>query len=176
MPTTASLRLQAYTDLAYGAQALQFFTYWTPPREAEGLNYHEGPISAEGKKTKTYDIVKKVNRELQSVSRLFYGSKVLSVHHLGQLSKGATRLNNIPTNLQSLKIVSVKGAVISTIEKEGCQYLAIVNKDYLKTMRVHVKARNSIPTQINKNLKEIPLKSKYIIEPGDILLIKLTKL
>ena len=29
--TSGQLRLQVYSDLAYGAQAIQYFTYWTPP-------------------------------------------------------------------------------------------------------------------------------------------------
>ena len=29
-PTLASLRLQVYSNLAYGAQGIQYFTYWTP--------------------------------------------------------------------------------------------------------------------------------------------------
>ena len=30
VPTPAMLRLQVYSDLAYGAQGIQYFTYWTP--------------------------------------------------------------------------------------------------------------------------------------------------
>ena len=33
VPTLASLRMQMYTNLAYGAQGLQYFTYWTPGPE-----------------------------------------------------------------------------------------------------------------------------------------------
>ncbi len=32
--TAEQMRLQVYSDLAYGAQAIQYFTYWTPPHAA----------------------------------------------------------------------------------------------------------------------------------------------
>lgn len=173
MPTIASLRIQAYTDLAYGAQAIQYFTYWTPPREAEGLNYHDGPISADGKKTKTYDLVRQMNQELKTVARLFYGAKVVSVHHLGSIPEGTTRQTSMPVNLRSLKIVGRQGAVISQIEKEGHLYLAIVNKSHEKELTVRIRAKNGVPRHITKSLQEESMKSNYAITAGDILLFKL---
>ena len=41
-PTLATLRLQMFSDLAYGAQGLQYFTYWTPVN-SEGFDYEFGP-------------------------------------------------------------------------------------------------------------------------------------
>lgn len=172
-PSPASLRLQIYSNLVYGAQAIQYFTYWTPPREAEGLNYHDGPISADGKKTKTYDLVRQMNQELKTVARLFYGAKVVSVHHLGSIPEGATRQPYMPINLRSLKIVGRQGAVISQIEKEGHRYLAIVNKSHEKELTVRIRAKNSLPRHISKSLQEESIKPNYIITAGDILLFKL---
>ena len=172
-PTLGSLRLQVYSNLAYGAQAIQYFTYWTPPREADNLNYHNGPISADGNKTSTYYLVQQMNKELKFISQLFYGAQILSVHHLGTLSEGTTRLNNIPVNLRFLKIVGAMGAVISQLRKDGHDYLGIVNKNYQKNMKVEIRTCNNIPCHINKQLQEEPIKSTYIVEAGDILLFKL---
>ena len=38
-PSTAT----SSTDLAYGAQVLQYFTYWNPPQI--GWNFHDAPIN-----------------------------------------------------------------------------------------------------------------------------------
>ena len=172
-PSLATLRLQVYSNLAYGAQAIQYFTYWTPPREAENLNYHDGPISADGEKTPTYTLVQQMNKELRSVSRLFYGARILSVNHLGTLSEGTTRLNTIPVNLSFLKIVGPKGAIISQLQKDGHHYLAIVNKNYEKRMKVQIRTKSNIPHYVSKQLQEQPMKTTYYVEPGDILLFKL---
>ena len=47
-PTLATLRLQMFSDLAYGAQGLQYFTYWTPVN-SEGFDYEFGPIGLDGR-------------------------------------------------------------------------------------------------------------------------------
>ena len=38
VPTPAMLRLQVYSDLAYVAQGIQYFTYWTP--QGDSLWYY----------------------------------------------------------------------------------------------------------------------------------------
>ena len=170
-PTLGSLRLQVYSNLAYGAQAIQYFTYWTP--KPVNFEFHDGPISLEGKKTKTYDVVQKMNRELKTVSKLFYGAKVTAVHHLGAIPEGTTRQTVVPTNIRSLKIVGRQGAIISQLEKNGHRYLAIVNKSHEKMLTVHITARNSIPRKQKKTLVEERLKPTYTMNAGDILLFRL---
>ena len=172
-PTMASLRLQVYSNLAYGAQAIQYFTYWTPSNE-EGFNFHDAPISRDGKKTKTYALVQQMNKELRKVSQLFYGAKVLSVHHLGgKLPQGTTLQKRMPLNLKTLKVISSKGAIISQIEKDGHRYLAIVNKDHEKSIKILIATRNDIPRHITKTLQEEPMDTSYNISPGDILILRL---
>lgn len=171
-PTIASLRLQVYSNLAYGAQAIQYFTYWTPQPDKDN-DYHNGPVDQQGKKTKTYDLVKKMNTELKTVSQLFHGADVHSVRHLGTIAKGTKRQTRMPVNLRSLKISSREGAIISQFEKNGHQYLAVVNKDYLHEMTVSLKLRNDQPRHITKTLTEEAVQQNYTLPPGDILLFRL---
>ena len=171
IPTLGSLRLQVYSNLAYGAQGIQYFTYWTP--KPINFEYHDAPISFEGKKTSTYDVVQKMNQELKTVSKLLYGAKVLSVHHLGAIPEGTTRQEQIPVNIRSLKIVGRQGAIISQIEKDGHRYLAIVNKSHEKTLTVRIRTRNNIPQHLTKTLDKERIKTNYTIDAGDILLFKL---
>ena len=170
-PTMGSLRLQVYSNLAYGAQGIQYFTYWTP--KPTNFKYHDAPIGLDGEKTKTYDLVQKMNTELKQVARLFYGAKVLSVHHLGAIPKGATRQTAMPVNIRSLKIVGRQGAIISQLEKDGHSYLAIVNKSHENTLTVRIKTRNNTPRHLTKNMEEERIKSSYSVNAGDILLFKL---
>jgi hypothetical protein len=172
-PTLAALRLQVYANLAYGAQAIQYFTYWTP-EDNQALHFHDAPINRDGKKAKTYDVVQKMNRELKEIARLFYGAKVISVHHLGgPLSEGTIKLTQAPMNLTLLKVVSKKGTIISQLEKNGHRYLSIVNKDYKNSIKVYVKAKNDIPQHLTKSLEEEPIKDCYTISAGNILLFRL---
>lgn len=170
-PTISSLRLQVYSNLAYGAQAIQYFTYWSPtPRN---YDYHNAPIDIDGKKTKNYTIVQKMNRELKVVSKLFYGAKIQSVHHLGTIPKGTTRQTAMPPNIRSLKIVGCQGAIVSQLEQGSHHYLVIVNKSHEKTLTVRIKTRNSTPRHITKALQEEKMKTTYTINEGDILLFRL---
>ena len=172
MPTLGSLRLQAYSNLAYGAQGIQYFTYWTPGK-SENYNYHDAPISYNGMKTKTYYLVKQMNSELRSIASLFYHAKIISVKHLGTLPEGTTRLKTIPENLRLLKIIGRMGAIVSQIHKNGHLYLAIVNKNHKETMKVKIKVNNKIPKHLTKELSTERIKPLYIVEPGDILLFML---
>ena len=171
-PTIGSLRLQVYSNLAYGAQAIQYFTYWTPKSDSSN-DYHDGPIDIKGKKTKTYDLVQSMNKELKDVCKLFYGAKTTSVHHLGSIPEGTSRQTVMPINISSLKIVGRQGAIISQFEKSYHQYLAIVNKSHEEKLIVHIKARNTIPCHITKTMQEKQIKNSYTISAGDILIFKL---
>lgn len=171
-PTLGSLRLQIYSNLVYGAQAIQYFTYWSPtPRN---YDYHDAPIDVNGKKTKTWILVQQMNQELKQVSKLFYGAKVISVHHLGgTLPEGTTRQTKMPKHLKSLKVISKKGAIISEFTKDGHRYLAIVNKDHEASMTVRLRYRNNKPRQVTKQLQTLSVKSNYTVSPGDLLLFRL---
>ncbi len=171
-PTQASLRLQIYSNLAYGAQAIQYFTYWTPSVD-EGFDYHDGPVTHDGIKTNTYGLVQQMNKELKSIANLFYGAKVTAVHHLGEIPEGTSKQTTMPTNIKFLKIKGSPGAIISQFIKEGHHYLAIVNKSYQDSMKVSIKTKNNIPRHITKELKEQPMKTSYAIAAGDILIVKL---
>lgn len=171
-PTMASLRLQIYSNLAYGAQAIQYFTYWTPGKNPQ-FDFHDAPVDVNGKKTRTYALVQQMNQELKSVARLFYGGHIRAVHHLGVVSQGASRLTVAPVNLKQLKVTGKAGAVVSELEKDGHLYAVIVNKDYKKNMRVDLQTLNNLPRYVNKSLQEEPIKSSYTVLPGDLLLLKL---
>jgi hypothetical protein len=170
-PTMGSLRLQVYSNLAYGAQAIQYFTYWNPG--SGRFNYHDAPVDEYGKKTKTYDVVQQMNRELKTVAKLFYGAQVLSVHHLGAIPQGTTRQTEMPVNIRSLKIVGRQGAVISQFEKNGHRYLAILNKSHEQMLRVRIRTRNNVPQHLTKSLSAEHVKANYTVAEGDILLFKL---
>ena len=170
-PTIEMLRLQIYSDLVYGAQAIEYFTYWTP-KETNQWDFHDGPISADGQRTKTFPLVKRMNQELRGLLPLFDGAKVQTVNHMVKIPEGTKKLQQIPINIKKLKVTGRQGAIISTFMKEGHLYMAVVNKDYQSDMKLYISARRNV-TMVTKQLKETTVKSSYNIGGGDILLFKL---
>lgn len=136
IPTVAHLRLQVYSNLAYGAQAIQYFTYWTI--KSDVWNFHQGPIEQDGKRTPTYDRVKQVNQEFQALRGAFLGSKLISVAHTGgAIPYGTTRFSPAAP-VKSLETPDGGGAVVSMLEKGTSRFLVVVNRDLHKPMPLRV--------------------------------------
>ena len=170
-PTIESLRLQIYSNLAYGAQAIEYFTYWTP-KPTDEWDFHDAPISIDGQRTKNYSLVKRMNQELRNLLPLFDKAEIQTVNHMVRIPEGTTRIQRIPTNIKKLKITGRQGAIISTFKKDGHLYMAVVNKDYQSDMKLYISAKRNV-TMLTKQLKETTIKSNYKIGGGDILLFKL---
>lgn len=128
--TQASLRLQLYTDLAYGAQCLQYFTYWCPTPGT--WDFHDAPIAEDGTRTAVYDLVKAMNKEIQARAGIFAGCRVNKVYHTGdELPFGVTALPDpLPEPLKKLDTKGY-GAVVSFLEKGDYQYVMLVNHSHL---------------------------------------------
>ena len=170
-PTIESLRLQIYSNLAYGAQAIEYFTYWNPKPTNE-WDFHDAPIHFFGLRTKNYALVKRMNQELRGLLPLFDHAEVQTVNHIVKIPKGTTKLERLPTNIRRLIVAGKEGALVSTFKKEEHLYMAIVNKDYQSDMELYISTKNNV-TMLTKQLKETPVKSFYKIGGGDILLFKL---
>ena len=65
-PTAAHVRLQLWSDIAYGAKALQYFTFVTPG----GTDYNWGPglIDEDGRPGPAYGIAREVNAEIRTTA------------------------------------------------------------------------------------------------------------
>ncbi|MDR3266501.1 MAG: beta-galactosidase, partial [Tannerella sp.] len=129
-PTLSDLRLQVYTDLAYGAQCIQYFTYWNPPPADNTWKQELAPMTSTGKKTEIYTTVQAMNKEIKSLSKVFLNARVLWTAHTGTIPKGCTELDKskLPPVIQSLEI-SGSGALVSLLEKGKDLFVVIVNHD-----------------------------------------------
>jgi hypothetical protein len=175
VPTIAQLRLQVFSDLAYGAQGIQYFTYWTPFDTT--WNFNNGPITLEGKRTPVYDRVRQVNKEIQDLSFVFSGAKVLSVSHTGcTVPMGTKMLSALPDEIKELKTEGT-GAVVSLLVNNGIRYLAIVNRDFKTPMRLTIECT----PVVKRVLKDGSLvdadkyQTQMEIDPGDISVYMLGK-
>ena len=86
-PTEAEVRWEAFTALAYGSTALSYFTYWTPGvAHTEPWSYHNGIILSNGTRGEKYEIVKRINADLQALYQGICGQGEMTseaVFHVG---------------------------------------------------------------------------------------------
>jgi len=176
IPTQASLRLQLYSDLVYGAQGLQYFTYWTPAGDSF-YDYQHGPIGLDGKRTEIYDLVKEMNAEIKSIAGIFLGAKILSVRHTGSvIPRGTKRLTNLPEKVNVLDTHGY-GAIVSLIENGDKKYLTIVNRSLKDTMELTFYADPSVKRVLKDGslVQADTYTATLMISPGDILIYLLEK-
>jgi hypothetical protein len=133
--TLEHLRLQVFSNLAYGAQGIQYFTYWTV--KSPHWNFHEGPINTDGKRTAVYDRVKQVNSEIKALSPVFLGAEVMQVSHTGNAPRG-TRSFESEAPIVALNTGNA-GALVSHLNKNGLRYVVIVNRELHASMPLTVK-------------------------------------
>lgn len=93
VPNKAEIFWQVNTALAYGAQGIQYFTYWLP---LEGTGWGGGMISKTGTKTAIYDYVKEMNSQIAACDAVLMNSK-----SVGVMVNGAS-----PTAIPSSDIIS----------------------------------------------------------------------
>lgn len=137
VPTVAQIKLQMYSNLAYGAQGLQYFTYWNP--DTTHWNFHEAPITLIKKRSSVYDMMREVNEELQNRAYVFVHSSVSDVFHTGDsLPRGTKPMGALPVPVKELDTHGA-GAVVSLLEKEGNTYLIIVNRSLEERMPLTVR-------------------------------------
>ena len=169
-PTLEALRLQAYVNLAYGAQAIEYFTYRTPVDKR--YNFKDAIIGLDGKQTAIYNLVKTFNRELKNVSQIFHKAKISHVGHLIKIPSYCAKAK-VPACIKSLIVKGKKGAIVSIITKNEHTYMAVVNKDHTERMSLQIKAASDKIVYVTKTLNTEKLKNSYQINPGDIALFKL---
>ncbi len=171
VPTIEHLRLQAYSDLLYGAQGIEYFTYWTPKDST--WNFHQAPIETDGKKTAVYDLVKQLNGEIRGLSPVFLGAHVLRVGHLGPVPPGAA----VFEPAAPVREVRADGpALVSRLENRDGQYLAIMNRALEGPAR-HVTIRFDLPQfeRIGKDGSSTPMNTSVVdveIPPGDVIVYR----
>ncbi len=163
------LRLQIYSNLAYGAKGIQYFTYWTPPY----VGWKEGPIDSLGVKNKTYDFVKTLNKEIRNMSYIFLSCKVLDIFHYGKIPFGTKKLNALP---EFLNYLNIRGgnALISIMKNNYNDFIMIQNTNLFNDIGVKI----TFNTEANIILKnglivpysQIPVNNEFKIEAGDMVI------
>ena len=129
VPTMAHMRLQLYSNLAYGAQGIQYFKY-VQQREYSGFN--NAPILVNGRRSPVFDLVRELNKEIQARAFVFRGADVQGVWHTGlDIPLGTKRFepNVLPPFVKTFSTPKGDTAVVSWLKNGNKDYVVVVNRD-----------------------------------------------
>jgi hypothetical protein len=87
IPNGDEMRFLAYTTLAYGAQGISYFVYYSRSSEVRG-----GILLPDGTRTPLYDTLKTVNREFTAVAAEVQPLRSLGAYHVGMQPPGTELL------------------------------------------------------------------------------------
>lgn len=169
IPTQEHLRLQVYSNLAYGAKGIQYFTFRIPNRE----HYISAPIDRNGNKTQEYYLIQELNKEIQALSYVFLSSEVTKVSHYGENPIGTKSFTTLPSNVKSLKIRG-GNALISELKNQSNTFFMLQNNNLLNEIAVQIETDNSTSLLL-KNGAIIPaslIKEEFKLTPGDMVIFR----
>lgn len=169
VPTSTHMRLEAFSSLAYGAQCIQYFTYWQPDKNT--WNFNTSPIGITGDRTHVYYLVKALNEEIHNLTWVFLGAHAESVGHTGEkLPLGTTALSTLPHPIQEVK-TDGEGVLVSHLVNGSKHFLMIVNRDIDQSQQVTIKSAKQIKRVLpnGKTIKVGKLQN-VTVPQGDYLL------
>jgi len=161
-PTREHLRFQVFSDLAYGAQGLEYFTYW------------RALIGFDKKRNQTYDLVRDVNREVHNLTWVFLGCKTVSVRHTGEsIPQGTKRLESLPEPFSNLS-TDGEGLLVSHFTNNGKNFLMLVNRTIHQTQTVTIDRKPGVKRVMpDGSTCDAALYSNTMrVAPGDYLLFE----
>ena len=178
-PTEAEIRWEAWQSVAYGAKMLSYFTYWTPSVDGDDgddhYNWQHGMINKDGTRDPHYDMVKRINVELQTVGDFLLPYVPEAVFHLGGVveSKSTAWVGAY----REVEELSASELTVS-FYPEG--YLFLANKDYIDEADVKLRVKDGMtvtsfdkatgvwtPVAVNGNAVELT------IAAGDAALLRI---
>lgn len=146
-PSDATLRLQVYTTLAYGARGISYFTYFTP----QIGNYRLGPLDGFGRKTATWDMLRRVNSDVHALAPTLARLKSTGVYHYPEVPEKCQPLSksklvkSVTFRPSTLDPPSRRRLLVGEFEheKSGEAYLLLVNKEQAHSYHFTVGLRRS---------------------------------
>jgi hypothetical protein len=181
VPTLADLRLQVYSDLAYGAQCIQYYTYYKECFRTGEADTYIAPVQCDhsvtpygtgSTKTEAYYTIKEMNAEIKALSPVFKNAQMIWVKHTGTVPTGCTAYStsNLPAVFTSLNITGGAGALVSLMEKGDNNYLVIVNRNINNNITVQASGSSALQ-RVKKDATTIAVESTaQTVTPGDVII------
>ena len=174
VPTMGHLRLQVYSNLAYGAQLLQYFTYWKPGTEI--WDFHDAPMT-QGRRSPVYELVREMNREIQQRAFVWDGCCVENISHVADTLPAGTRpLSQLPAHFLTLRNERGHG-LVSEIRNGNRRFVMLVNTASSKDWRVRVETDGQVQL-VRRDGSIVPAclyGPLHILGPGDCEVFEVNK-
>ncbi|TJZ60109.1 hypothetical protein FAZ15_14605 [Sphingobacterium olei] len=161
------LMLQAFVNLSYGAQGIQYYRYWSL-----GGTMIDAPMSITGEKNLNYKHLKEVNRYINNLRSVFLNCSVVKIYHT-EASKDLTLFLNIPSN--KFRLVNGKNLLISEIKNGEKNYTVFVNKSLSKVNQFTIYPSNNvtfIDKELNRSYGKQGVAYTARIRAGEILIME----
>ena len=173
IPEMSHLRLQMYTNLAYGATCLQYFTYWCPTPGT--WDFHDAPIAEDGTRTDTWNLVKDMNQELQARAGVFVGRTITGVYQTGPVDSQPVGTYPLTGSHEPLTRLNTNdnGAVISFFDNGKWHYLMMVNRSYVAGFDYTIQFKKDVQL-INRDgsIEDIGSCMDAYLEGGDCVILR----
>ena len=167
-PTLENVRLQINTNLAYGAQAMQYFTI----RDFGGTSW--APLMDNHEWTGAYDIMKEANLEMKNREKIFAGCNVVKTRFTGLTPFACLPL--IPADYpEAVRSINTdRTALVSFIENGDERYIVVVNSGWKEKCRAEIEFERPCSTIDRRGVVSEWGKGKnaFVIDEGDMLVIK----
>ena len=169
VPSIENLRMQVYTDLAYGAQVVQYFTI----QQYGGTTL--APFMSDGTWTIAYEFLKAASLQVQKRGFVFDGCSVKNIKFTAPASVWGELLSksDLPDAIGFLNASST--ALVSFIENQDNEYIAIVNQSYTEKITASV-TFNEMAFTIERDgsfTEHDPGSEEFTIDEGDLRVIKI---
>lgn len=136
-PTDATLRLQAYSTIAYGGRGIEYFTYFSPKIG----NFRLAPVDQFGHRTATWYMLRRLNNQIRELAPWLIKLHSTGVYHSAPLPEGADPIAKSPlikqvraTTFQSPP-VAPEYLIGEFRDSERHPFLVIVNKSLEYSLR-----------------------------------------
>jgi hypothetical protein len=136
-PTDATLRLQAYSTIAYGGRGIEYFTYFSP----KVGNFRLAPVDQFGHRTETWYKLRRLNSQIRELAPWLIKLHSTGVYHSAPLPEGAEPISKSQlvkqvraTTFQSPP-VAPEYLIGEFQDDQGHAFLMIVNKSLEYSIR-----------------------------------------
>ena len=144
LPMEGHLRFQLFSDLAYGAKGLQYFTYGHVKSE----KFYTAPLDSLGNKTPVWYMAQSVNRNILAMARVLRDLRSVDVYHSKPLPAGTRAIPG------DFLITGTEGAelVIGHMKNSrNEEFVLLVNRNYAEPGSTVLSVSERVKTLIETN-------------------------